>query len=160
MPPPIASTSPLSERELVIVRETHVPREKLFAGWTQPDLMVRWYCPKPWYIKDVEVDLRVGGGCMMTMCGPDGLSFPNSGVYLEIVPNEKLVFTDAYAPGWEPKPEHMFTAVITFEALPDGGTRYTARGRHWTTEACEKHAAMGFIEGWGIAFDQLVELMS
>lgn len=152
--------SPLSERELVLVRETDVPRDKLFAGWTQPELMVKWFCPKPWYVEDVKVDLRVGGGSQMTMCGPDGERFPNSGVYLEIVPNEKLVFTDAYSAGWEPNPNLFFTAILTWETLPGGKTRYTARARHWTNEACEKHAAMGFMDGWGKAFDQLVELMS
>jgi uncharacterized protein YndB with AHSA1/START domain len=152
--------SPLSERELVLVRETDVPPEKLYAGWTTPELYPHWFCPKPWYVKDVEMDLRPGGCSRMTMCGPDGESFPNEGVYLEIVPNQKIVFTDAYKAGWEPNPNLFFTAIVTFESLPSGRTRYTARVIHWTREACEKHAAMGFMEGWGAAFDQLVALMS
>ena len=150
--------SPLSERELSIVRETHIAPEKLYAGWTTPKLMETWFCPKPWYVKDVELDLRPGGGSKMTMSGPNGEAFPNEGVYLEVVPNRRLVFTDAYTAGWVPNPNKMFTGIITFEALPDGGTRYTATARHWTKEACENHAAMGFTEGWGKAFDQLVEL--
>jgi len=157
MPLPTPIDSPLSERELVLVRETDVPREKLYAGWTQPELLVRWFTPKPWVTTSCEIDLRVGGTCRTTMRGPDGAEFPNVGVYLEIVPNEKLVFTDAYGAGWEPNPNHFFTAVLTFETLPDGRTRYTARARHWSKEACEKHAGMGFMEGWGKAFDQLVE---
>ena len=84
--------------------------------------------------------------------------FGNLMTFLEIVPNEKLVFTDGYLPGWEPNPNAFFTAVVTFETLPDGKTRYTARAMHWTAEAKEKHAAMGFLDGWGAAFDQLVEL--
>jgi uncharacterized protein YndB with AHSA1/START domain len=93
------------------------------------------------------------------MRSPEGQEFPNAGVFLEIVPNEKLVLTDAYTAGWEPNPNHFFTAILTFESLPNGGTRYTARARHWTKEACTKHAAMGFAEGWGKAFDQLIELV-
>ena len=50
----------------------------------------------------------------------------------------------------------MFVAILPFEALPNGGTRYTVRARHWSKEACEKHAAMGFEKGWVIAFDQFV----
>ena len=152
--------SPLSERELILVRETDVPAAKLFAGWTTPELYPQWFCPKPWYVTDVEIDLRPGGFSRMTMCGPDGERFPNRGVYLEIVPTEKLVFTDAYFANWEPNPNPFFTGILTFETLPSGKTRYTARAVHWTKENCEKHAAMGFMEGWGKAFDQLVELMS
>lgn len=159
MPPPAPAESPLSERELVLVRETDVPPEKLYAGWTTPELYPQWFCPKPWYVTDVEMDLRPGGFSRMTMCGPDGERFPNQGVYLEVVPNKKLVFTDAYFANWEPNPDPFFTGIVTFETLPSGKTRYTARARHWTKEACEKHAAMGFKDGWSAAFDQLVELM-
>ncbi|MCB1207781.1 MAG: SRPBCC family protein [Verrucomicrobiales bacterium] len=156
-PPPI--DSPIAEREIVLVRETTVPRERLYAGWTQPDLLVQWFTPSPWVTTKCEIDLRVGGTCKTTMRSPEGEEFPNVGVYLDIVPNERLVFTDAYGPDWEPNPNPFFTAVLTFECLADGKTRYTARAMHWTKEACERHAAMGFIEGWGKAFDQLIELV-
>ena len=148
----------MSERELVLVRETDVPREKLYAGWTQPELLVQWFTPKPWSTTSCEIDLRPGGTCKTTMRSPEGEEFPNVGVFLEIVPNEKLVFTDGYLPNWEPNPNPFFTAVVTFEAIPSGKTRYTARVMHWTKESAEKHAAMGFSEGWSKAFDQLVEL--
>ena len=159
MPVSATISSHLSERELVLVRETDVPRERLYAGWTQPDLLVQWFTPKPWTTTTCEIDLRVGGACKTTMRSPEGQDFPNVGIFLEIVPNERLVFTDAYGPGWEPNPNLFFTAVLTFESLPNGMTRYTARAMHWTAEAREKHAAMGFTEGWGKAFDQLVELV-
>jgi uncharacterized protein YndB with AHSA1/START domain len=159
MSQPNISESPLSERELVLVRETHVPREKLFAAWTNPKLYPQWFCPKPWFVSDVKLDVRVGGGSEMIFNGPNGEKFPNNGVFLEIVPNERLVFTDAFHADWQPNPHFMFVAIITFDALPNGGTRYTARARHWTKEACEKHAKMGFEQGWSIVFDQLVELV-
>ncbi len=157
LPSPI--TSPLSERELVLVRETDVPREKLYAGWTRPELIVQWFTPKPWQTTSCEMELRPGGAFKTTMRSPEGQEFPNVGIFLEVVPNERLVFTDAYLPGWEPNPNQFFTAIVTFETLPSGNTRYTARVRHWTKEASDKHAAMGFEPGWGAAFDQLVELM-
>ena len=156
---PPAAPSPITERELILVRETDVPRERLYAGWTQPELLVQWFTPKPWTTTACEIDLRVGGTCKTTMRSPEGEEFPNVGIFLEIVPNQRLVFTDAYGPGWEPNPHFFFTAVLTFETLPSGPTRYTARAMHWTRESCEKHAAMGFMEGWGKAFDQLTELV-
>ena len=147
--------------ELIITRETHVLREKLFAGWTNAELYSQWFCPKPWYVSDVKLDLRPGGSSEMIFHGPNGETFPNKGMYLEIIPNEKLVFTDAFTGDWEwePNPNFMFVAIVTFEKLPNGGTRYTARVRHQTKESCEKHAAMGFADGWNMAFDQLVELV-
>lgn len=160
MPLPTPIESPLSERQLILVRETDIPAEKLYAGWTQPELLVQWFTPKPWTTTACEIDLRPGGTCRTTMRSPEGGEFPNVGVYLEIVPNEKIVFTDGYLPGWEPNANPFFTAIVTFESLPGGLTRYTARVMHWTKEACEKHSDMGFHEGWGLAFDQLVELMT
>jgi uncharacterized protein YndB with AHSA1/START domain len=149
--------SPLSERELILARETDVPPEKLYACWTTAALYPRWFCPKPWTVSDVVLDVRPGGSSRMTMCGPNGERFPNAGVFLEVVPNRRLVFTDAYQPGWVPNPGAFFTGIITFDPLPEGGTRYIARALHWTKENCEKHAAMGFADGWAKAFDQLVE---
>jgi uncharacterized protein YndB with AHSA1/START domain len=155
-----STPSPLSERELVITRISRVSPEKLFAGWTDAEAYPKWFCPRPWYVSDVQLDVRPGGYNSMTICGPNGERFPNRGVYLEVIPNEKLVFTDCFLADWEPNPDFMFVGILTFERLPDGGTRYTARARHWTKEATEKHAAMGFHDGWNIAFDQLEELMS
>ncbi len=145
--------------ELVLIRETHVPREKLFAAWINAETYPQWFCPKPWFVSEVKLDVRPGGGSEMIFNGPNGERFSNRGVFLEIVPNEKLVFTDAFFADWQPNPNCMFVAVLTFEPLPNGGTRYTARARHWTREACEKHAAMGFAEGWSKVFDQLVKLV-
>jgi uncharacterized protein YndB with AHSA1/START domain len=152
------SKYPTMNHSLTITRDTHLSPEKLFKGWTTPELYPQWFCPKPWYVKDVQIDLRPGGQSSMKICGPDGEEFPNEGTYLEIVPNRKLVFTDAFTADWMPRAKFMFVGIITFDPLPDGGTRYTAEARHWTKEAQENHAAMGFIEGWNKAFDQLVEL--
>jgi uncharacterized protein YndB with AHSA1/START domain len=145
--------------EISITRDTPVAREKLFDGWTNPQLYPHWFCPKPWYVSDVKLDPRPGGGSEMIFHGPNGESFTNRGVFLEVIPNAKLVFTDAFTADWQPNPNFMFVAVLTFETLPNGGTRYTARARHWTQEAADQHAAMGFADGWNKAFDQLVALV-
>lgn len=83
---------------------------------------------------------------------------PNRGVYLEVVENEKLVFTDAYTKAWEPPNKPFFTGILTFEDAGGGKTRYTARVVHWTREDCEAHEKMGFHRGWGIATDQMTAL--
>lgn len=145
------------ERELVLTRLIDAPREKLFRCWTEPDLMKQWFVPKPWSIAAAEVDLRPGGSNLIVMRDPEGAEFPNRGVYLEVVPNEKIVFTDAYTRAWEPSDKPFFTGIITFE--DEGGkTRYTARARHWTQADRDEHEKMGFHEGWGVCADQLAEL--
>ncbi|HLI11758.1 MAG TPA: SRPBCC family protein [Alphaproteobacteria bacterium] len=157
--PTAASTAtPASDRELVLTRLIDAPREKLFRAWTEPALLKQWFAPLPWTTPVVEIDLRPGGANLFVMRGPDGKEFPNRGVYLEVVENERLVFTDAYVAAWEPSEKPFMTAIITF-ADEDGKTRYTARVRHWTAADREAHEKMGFHQGWGQCADQLAALV-
>ena len=146
-----------TSRELVLTRLIDAPREKLFRAWTEPELLKQWFVPKPWTISVAEVDVRPGGASLIVMRDPDGNEFPNPGVFLEVVKNERIVVTDAYTRAWEPSEKPFMTAIITFE--DEGGkTRYTARARHWTVEDREAHEKMGFHEGWGQCAHQLAEL--
>ena len=145
------------DRELVLTRLIDVPRDKLFRCWTEPALIVQWFTPPPWKTIRADIDLRAGGANNIVMQGPNSTEMPNRGVYLEVVKNERLVFTDAFTAAWEPSAKPFFTCVLTFED-EDGKTRYTARARHWTVEDCKAHEAMGFNTGWGIATDQLAAL--
>jgi uncharacterized protein YndB with AHSA1/START domain len=152
------AASSTADRELVLTRLIDAPREKLYRAWTEPALMKQWFTPAPWTTPHVETDVRPGGSSLIVMRGPDGTEFPNRGVYLEVVPNERLVFTDAYTRAWEPSEKPFFTCIITFE--DEGGqTRYTARARHWSVADCEAHEKMGFHEGWGKCADQLAALV-
>jgi uncharacterized protein YndB with AHSA1/START domain len=152
-PEPKAET----EHELVLTRLLDASRDKLFRCWTDADLLPKWFVPAPWTIAKAEVDARPGGRSFIVMRDPDGNEYPNDGVYLEIVPNEKIVFTDAYTQGWVPSQKPFFTGIVTF-ADEGGRTRYTARARHWRAEDKETHEKMGFHEGWGICADQLEAL--
>jgi uncharacterized protein YndB with AHSA1/START domain len=103
--------------------------------------------------------VRPGGSAFIVMRGPDGKDLPNHGVYLEVVPNQRLVSTDAYTKAWEPSEKPFMTLILTFE--DEGGkTRYTARVHHWTVADCEAHEKMGFHQGWGICADQLTALVT
>lgn len=150
---------PDSDRELVLTRIIDASPEKLFRAWTEPALMVQWFTPPPWTTVHAETDLRPGGSSLVVMRGPEGQEFPNRGVYLEVVKNEKLVVTDAYTAAWEPSDKPFMTLILSFEAIDDK-TRYTARVRHWTVADREAHEQMGFHEGWGKATDQLAELVA
>lgn len=147
-----------SERELVLIRMIEAKPEKLFRAWTEPELIKQWFAPKPWTTTLAEVDLRPGGANLIVMCSPEGEEFPNRGVYLEVVKNQKLVFTDAYTQAWVPSEKPFFTVTLTFEEV-EGKTKYTARAAHWTVADRQQHEEMGFYEGWGICADQLAELV-
>jgi uncharacterized protein YndB with AHSA1/START domain len=146
-----------SERELVLTKLIDAPREAVYRCWTEPDLLTQWFAPRPWSTPRAELDVRPGGSSLVVMRGPDGNEFANPGVYLEVVPNEKLVMTDAYVSAWQPSENPFMTAIVTFE--DEGGkTRYTARALHWTAADRERHEKMGFHEGWGQCADQLEEV--
>ena len=148
-----------ADRELVLTRLINAPRAKVYRAWTDPELLKQWFAPKPFTTPVVEIDVRPGGSAYFVMRGPDGKDLPNRGVYLEVVPNEKLVSTDAYVKAWEPSEKPFMTLILTFE--DEGGkTRYTARVRHWTVADREAHEKMGFHEGWGLCTDQLEALVA
>lgn len=148
------------KHELVLERIIDAPREKLFRCWTDPELMKQWFVPKPWSLASADIDLRPGGSCSVVMRSPEGKEFPNPGIYLEVVPNERLVFTDAYTHAWQPSEKPFMTAILTFEDAGPGKTRYTARVLHWTAEDRAAHEKMGFHEGWGQCATQLEALAS
>jgi uncharacterized protein YndB with AHSA1/START domain len=145
-------------RDLILSRIIDAPREKVFKAWTDPALLKQWFAPRPWTTPIVETDVRVGGSSCVVMRGPDGNEFPNRGVYLEVVKNERLVFTDAFAKAWEPSEKPFMTVVLTFEDK-GGKTKYTARVRHWTVANREAHEKMGFHQGWAMCAEQLAALV-
>ncbi|MBB5715020.1 SRPBCC family protein [Sphingomonas aerophila] len=140
--------------ELTISRLMRAPRAAVWQAFT--DHQADWWCPKPWTAEIHVRELRPGGRAEMTMRGPNGEVFPNNGVYLDVVPAERVVFTDAFTADWQPAGPFM-VGIMEF-ADEDGGTRYTGRARHWTPEAAEKHRAMGFEQGWGKVAEQWEEV--
>lgn len=144
-------------RDLVLTRLIPVPRRALWRAWTEPELLKQWFAPKPYTTPVAELDVRPGGASLIVMRSPEGQDMPNPGLYLEVVPEERLVVTDAYTGAWVPSQKPFLTVILTF-ADEAGGTRYTARARHWTMEDRAAHEAMGFHQGWGRCADQLEEL--
>jgi uncharacterized protein YndB with AHSA1/START domain len=153
------TTSAPSDRDLILTRLIDAPREKLFRAWTEPELLKQWFAPLPYTTPVAELDVRPGGASLIVMRGPEGAEMPIRGVYLEVVPNERLVFTNAYVKAWEPAEKPFMTVVLTFEDR-DGKTQYTALVRHWTVADREMHEKMGFHQGWGQCADQLAALVA
>lgn len=142
--------------DLVLEREIDVPPALVWKVWTQPEHLKHWFVPKPWSVTDCEIDLRPGGIFRTTMRSPEGQEFPNVGCYLEIVPQQRLVFTDALLPGFRPSEKPFFTAILTL--APNGsGTRYTAIAIHRDEAGRKEHEDMGFEHGWGTVVTQMVD---
>lgn len=149
---------PNPKTDLVFERNIDVPVELVWKAWTSPEHILKWFTPAPWSTIDCEIDLRPGGIFRTTMKSPEGDEFPNLGCYLEVVHNERLIFTDTLEPGYKPAPGGFFTAILTLEKNGNG-TKYHVLARHKDEEGRKKHEDMGFHEGWGAALDQLVALM-
>lgn len=163
-------TQPNPPLDLVFEREVDVPQALIWQAWTRPELIKQWFTPAPWTTVGCEIDLRPGGLFYTLMRSPEGQEFPNTGCFLEVVENQRLVWTSALGPGFRPVPavpaasaesttcDFAFTVILTL--APQGtGTRYTARVLHRDEADRQKHDAMGFQDGWGKAFDQLVALV-
>jgi uncharacterized protein YndB with AHSA1/START domain len=151
--------------DLVLERELDVSASLVWACWTEPERVVKWFTPAPWQTVSCEIDLQPGGRFSTVMQSPEGEQFPNEGCILEVVPERRLTWTSVLTAGFRPtSPQNgaddlAFTATIELE--PTGtGTRYRATAKHPDAATAQRHREMGFHEGWGAALDQLVALCS
>ncbi len=145
------------ERELVLTRVIDAPPERVFKAWTTQ--LPQWWGPNGTTIPFCEMDLRAGGVFRTVLRASNGDEYPTRGCFLEVVENKRIVFTDAYDPGWKPHPDAFYTCVVTFDTWLVDKTNYTARALHWTVGNRQKHKEMGFHEGWGESLDRLVAIV-
>ena len=152
--------------DLVLERTINAPRKLVWKAWTDPSLLRQWFAPKPYEISEVEMDLAPGGIFRIRMVGPDGFDtgHGNAGCVLEVVDEERLVWTSALGPQFRPAEmgegceSFPMTAVVTFADAGHGRTLYRAVALHKNAADRDMHAGMGFDEGWGKCADQLEEL--
>jgi len=162
----MSTYTPDPERDLVLERTIAVAPERVWAAWTEPELLVQWFTPAPFKTVAADLDVRPGGRFSTTMESPEGEQYPNTGCILEVDPGRLLVWTSVLGEHYRPTPpsngadDLAFTGRISIEPTADGGTRYTAIAIHPDPLTCRRHDEMGFSEGWGAALDQLVALMS
>lgn len=147
------------ELDLELIRELSVSPEAVFGAWTDPESLKQWFAPRPFSITVCEIDPRPGGGFRTAMNSPEGEQlFDSTGCILEIVPNERLVWSDALTVGYRPQESPMpFTAILELRPSGSGGCEYRAIAVHQDHAGRKQHEEMGFHEGWGIVVDQLVE---
>lgn len=156
------STSEDNEQAgLVVERVFDAPRELVWQAWTEPEHFMRWYGPSGMSLHVCEIDFRVGGSHLFGMRMPDGGAYFTAGVYREIVPQDRFVYTDSMADehgNIVSATENGMETVVTveFEQLGDGKTKLTLRQVGFPTDEMAAPAT----EGWNGAFDDLAELLA
>ena len=105
---------PLEKPSLTLKRRLNAPPEAVYAAWTAPKKLVHWFGPDQGPVTNAETDVRVGGRFHVVFQTEDGEEHDVSGIYREVVPNEKLQFTWA----WRTMPERE--SLVTVIVRPDG----------------------------------------
>jgi len=137
---------------LTLKRKLKAPAEKVFSAWTQPEALKRWMGPSDDYaVLAAETDVRVGGRYLIVMRKPDQEEHRVIGVYKEIVPNRKLVFTWA----WESMPERESLVTVTIKPTDGGCELMLLHERFFDESARDRHR-----QGWTGTMDRLERYLS
>ena len=143
-----------SDREIVATRVVDAPRRLVWEAWTSPEHLPHWLLgPAGWTMPICEIDLRPGGAWHYGWRGPDSTEMEVRGVYQEIVPPERLVFTESWGGDW---PETLNTLILSEE---DGKTTMTCTVLYPTKEARDAALGTGMKEGWSESYDRLDEYL-
>ena len=145
------ATRVLIEPSLTLKRRIKAPPASVYAAWTNPEKILKWFGPEEIETLRAQADARVGGGFRIVMRSPDGEEHDVSGIYREVVPDEKLVFTWA----WRSTPERE--SLVTVLIKPDGeGSLLTLIHEQFFDEAArDRHA-----QGWAGCLDKLARYFS
>lgn len=161
------------QKELIITRIFDAPVELVWKAWTDPEMIKKWWGPEGFTAPSIKVDLRVGGKYTFAMQGPKGSKWDkvmySSGIYKEIVPNEKIITTDYFSDengnkmnpvdfGQDPNSPSEMNAVITFEEVEGGKTKLTITyPRPENEEQFQAMLKSGMKEGWSSSLNKLAE---
>ena len=147
-----------AQQELVMTRIFDAPREVVFKAWTDPERVKRWWGPKGFTNPVCELDPRPGGAIRIHMRAPDGVVYPMTGVFNEIVEPERLVFTSG---ALDAKGNPLFEVLTTVTFAEHGGkTKLTMHAKvMMATAAAAPHLA-GMEMGWSQTLDRLAEYVA
>jgi uncharacterized protein YndB with AHSA1/START domain len=151
------------ERTLITTRVFDAPREAVYKAWTDPKQLARWFPPEGFTSPRCEVDPRPGGVFRVDMKAPDGPPFdgsvfPGPGTFVEVVPNERLVFMMTPEFGGQKLP--TVTTTVTLEGLAGNRTRCTVAQSLETVEAFQAMAKQGMAEGIAQSLGKLAGVLS
>jgi uncharacterized protein YndB with AHSA1/START domain len=143
-----------SDREIVLTRVFDAPRRLVFEAWTKPEHMKHWYGCRKVTLRVCEIGLRTGGAYRYVMRAPDGVDHTMQGVYREIVPPERLVYTEGYVTQGFASNEALVTVTFTER---DGKTTFTSTSVYPSLEDRDGHLNSGMETGAAETLDRLAE---
>lgn len=146
------------ERDLIITRTINAPRELVFKAWTEPEHMALWWGPQGFTNPVCEMEVRPGGAVRIDMRGPDGTVYPMKGIFHEVVPQKRLVFTSSAFEDERGGPRLVTINTVTFTGM-GSKTRITLQAGVVKSTPAVKGALAGMEEGWKQSFDRLDELL-
>ncbi len=144
------------DREIAMARTFDAPRELVFKAWTTPDLLKRWlYGPEDWRLMDCEIDLKAGGAIRWVWRHQDGGSMGLRGVYREIAPPDKLVFTEIFDDNWTGG-----ETLVTLTFVENAGKTTVTQSILYVSKAARDGALKsGMEEGMAVGYDRLEKLL-
>jgi uncharacterized protein YndB with AHSA1/START domain len=145
-----------TDTEIVLAREFNAPPPLVFDAFTQPELLKRWFGRHGWNLLVCEIDLRVGGTWRFVSRGPGGAEMGHGGVYREVMPPERLVYTETYDEDWTGG-ETLVTTVFTEH---DGKTMMKSTVRYPSREARDAVLETPMREGVGESYDRLDDVFT
>ena len=145
-----------TDTQILITREFDAPKHLVYKAWTTPELVRQWWTAKRGEMTVCEIDLRVGGAWRYVMVADGGFEVGFHGEYREIVPNERLVSTEAYEGIPEPDANASLNTLTLTEV--DGRTMLSVLVEHPTKEGRDAHVESGMEAGMQDAMDLLEEV--
>ncbi len=139
-----------TDTQIMITREFDAPKHLVYKAWTTPELIKRWWTGERGEVVSVDVDLRVGGTWRYVMTANQGFEVAFHGEYREVVPDERLVYTEVYE--GVPDAEAVDTSTFTEQ---DGRTTVTVLVQHSSKENRDGHINSGMEDGMQEALDAL-----
>ena len=146
-----------SDREIVLTREFDAPAGLVFEALTRPELLPRWHGARGWHLVVCEVDLRVGGAWRFVSRGPDGVEMGHGGIYREVVPGERLVYTEEYDDRWHE--DEALVRVELVETAP-GRTTMTTTLTYRSRTTRDLVLSSPMRRGAGEGYERLDELLT
>jgi uncharacterized protein YndB with AHSA1/START domain len=143
-----------ADDQILITREFDAPRHLVYEAWTTPELVRQWWHANRGEMQVAEIDLRVGGRWRYAMVTPDGFEVAFNGEYRELVPNERIVSTEAY----EGAPEGTPTVNTLTLSEADGRTTATILVQCPSREVRDAIIESGMEAGMQDAFDLLEQV--
>lgn len=142
-----------ADTQILITREFDAPARLVYRAWTEPDLVRRWWSGDRGEVTSVDIDLRVGGTWRFVMTANAGFEVAFHGEYREIVPAERMVWTEVF----EGVPDAEALCTVTFTEA-GGLTAVQMLVQHTSQEHRDLHINSGMEDGMQEALDQLEEV--